>query len=444
MLRLRLAVLAGAIVGCRGHCRGLDRAALISLYEALDGANWTNNKNWNVTTGTPAENKANDPCSIEKKWFGVGFNDPCERYLDDIVGWGPQTDMLTELRGAGQGCFAGRVTALNLHRNGLRGNLTHPQLGDLANLTYLDLSWNEVGGTIPTQIGLINNVQTINLDHNHLSGSLPSELGTLNANGPPDTTGCDIDDPCPEGVQMKMNDLNVGHNSFSGAIPAELGNLVHLRILDLTNNKLEHEVPPSLGKLDQLQLFYLRENSLNGTLPAALFPNMTQLRYIMFQENSISGSLPTQVGLLNELNELHMYSNQLDLPLPEELGELPILSTLQLQDNKINGSIPYALGKVASLRHLDLYNNSMTGDVPSSIQDLINIEVLYLQNEHLNPVRQKFCRMRIPNVGKYNWRIMRDEYKHWAGTLSTLCPDMHDVEFTFNALQASSSYDAVS
>ena len=50
-----------------GHCRGLDRRALINLYEALDGANWTNNKNWNVTSGTPAENMANDPCFIEKR-----------------------------------------------------------------------------------------------------------------------------------------------------------------------------------------------------------------------------------------------------------------------------------------------------------------------------------------------------------------------------------------
>ena len=113
-----------------------------------------------MTTGTPAENKANDPCSIEKKWFGVGFTDPCEYYLDDIVGWGPQTDYLAAVRGAGQGCFAGRITALNLHRNGLRGNLSFPTIGDLSNLTYFDVSWNDVHGFIPTQIGLINNARS--------------------------------------------------------------------------------------------------------------------------------------------------------------------------------------------------------------------------------------------------------------------------------------------
>ena len=44
--------------------------------------------------------------------------DPCEKYLDDIIGEGPQTDFLTRVRGAGQGCwtlakdnYRGRSTA---------------------------------------------------------------------------------------------------------------------------------------------------------------------------------------------------------------------------------------------------------------------------------------------------------------------------------------------
>ena len=429
------------VVRSDGHCRGLDRSALINLYEALDGANWTNNRNWNVTSGTPAENKANDPCSIEKRWFGVGFSDPCEKYLDDIVGWGPETDYLAQVRGAGQGCFAGRITALNLHRNGLRGNLSVPTLGDLANLTYLDLSWNEVEGAIPTQIGRINNIQTINLHHNLLSGTLPSQLGTINSLGPSFAMGCNVDDPCPEGQQMRMNDLNIGHNLISGSIPSELGDLVHLRILDFTNNALSGAVPSQLGKLHVLQLFYLRENQLIGSLPTQLFPNMSALRYIMFQENSITGALPSEIGRLQELNELHMQANLLSEPLPSEIGDLPILNIIQLQDNQINGTIPASIGKLRSLRHLDLYNNSMTGDIPSSIKELINLDHLYVQNDHLTPVRQRFCRMRIANVGKYNWRIVRDEYALFT---SMSCPDMHDVDFAFNSLQASSLYDATS
>jgi len=83
----------------------------------------------------------------------------------------------------------------------------------------------------------------------------------------------------------------------------------------------------------------------------------------------------------------------------------------------------------------------MSGDVPASIANLTNLKEVYLQNEHLTPIRQRFCRTRIPNVGKYSWRIMREEYRQYT---SVLCDDMHDVDFQFNSLQHSSSYDATS
>jgi hypothetical protein len=199
-----------------GHCRGLDRTALIRLYEAFDGANWVNNRNWNTSTGTSAQNRANDPCDHSSRWYGVGFIDPCERYLDDIIGDGPQTDFLTRVRGSGQGCFAGRVTSLLLRRNNLRGNLTVPEIGDLENLTYVDLSWNGLEGAIPTQIGRLNNVQIINFAHNNISGYLPTELGTINSRGPPAAAGCGLDDPCPLGTQLKLTELSLHHNQITG------------------------------------------------------------------------------------------------------------------------------------------------------------------------------------------------------------------------------------
>ncbi len=441
---LRL-LLASTLVArfVEGSCRGLDRTALIRLYEATDGANWVNNQNWNITTGTPFENRANDPCDPEKRWFGIGFIDPCERYLDDIIGDpnDPEMEYLIRLRGLGQGCFAGRITSINLRRNGLRGNFSISELGDLANLSYVDLSFNELAGTVPTELGRWNNVQYINLQHNSLEGFVPTELGAINSQGPPASTGCGIDDPCPEGVQMKLNELSLQYNSLSGSIPSELGELVHLSVLDLTGNNLTSSIPSELGRLTNLQVFYLRENRLVGSLPPGLFYNLTELRYLMFQQNQLTGAVPTDVGRLQKLADFFMYENRLDEPLPEEIGDMTVLQELRLNDNLIPGEIPHSIGNLTRLRHLDLYNNRMVGDVPSSIQYLINLQELYLQNEHLTPVRQRYCRTRIPNVGKYSWRIMREEYRQMT---AVVCDDMHDVEFTFNSLQASSSYDATS
>jgi len=423
------------------NCRGLDRTALIRLYEATDGANWVNNRNWNITSGTSAENKANDPCDPEKRWFGVGFIDPCEKYLDDIIGEGAERDYLVRIRGLGQGCFAGRVTSLNLRRNGLKGNFSIMELGDLANLTYVDLSFNELQGSVPSEVGRWNNVQYISLQHNSLEGYLPSELGTINSQGPLASSGCGIDDPCPLGVQLKLTDLSLQENSFSGSIPSEIGELTHLKVLDLSANNLTSSIPAELGRLTDLQVFYLRENKLDGSLPPGLLYNLTELRYLMFQQNQLTGGVPTDVGRLQKISDLFMYENRLDEALPDEIGDMTVLQDLRLQDNLIPGEIPGSIGKLSRLRYLDLYNNRMVGDVPPGIANLTNLQELYLQNEHLTPVRQRYCRMRIPNVGKYSWRMMREEYRSMT---AVVCDDMHDVDFTFNSLQYSSSYDATS
>lgn len=160
-----------------------------------------------------------------------------------------------------------------------------------------------------------------------------------------------------------------------------------------------------------------------------------------------------------------MHNNELTLPLPDEIGDMTVVQVwrspasppspaspasppspplptppaaarqdLRLNDNKITGPIPDTIGKLTRMKYLDLYNNKMCCDVPPGIQWLQNLETLYLQNEHLTPVRQYYCRRRIPNVGKYNWYVIRQEYRHMT---SVVCDDMHDVDFTFNSLQHS-------
>jgi Leucine-rich repeat (LRR) protein len=377
------------IVCALPRCSQFAGTALIKLYEAFDGANWKNNRNWNVTSGTSAENKANDPCDPNKRWYGIGFIDPCEKYLDDIVGEGPQTDFLTRVLGAGQGCFAGRITSINLRRNNLRGNLTVPELGDLTNLTFLDLSWNSLHGAIPTEIGRINNVQLIHLEHNNVSGHLPTELGLINSMGPDASNGCGLDDPCPPGTQLKLTDLDLAYNQIDGPIPSELGSLVHLKVLDLGSNNLTESVPVELGMIRPLQVLDLRLNALTGPLPDGLLQNLTDLRYLYLQQNALTGGVPSEVGRLVKLSDLHMHGNQLDAALPDEIGDMTLLQDLRLQDNRIPGSIPDSIGNLLRLRYLDLYNNRMVGDVPASIANLTNLKELYLQNEHLTPVRNR-------------------------------------------------------
>ena len=84
-----------------------DSLALVALYNATDGSNWANNTNWLTT-----------PVS---QWFGV-----------TVTG--------------------DRVDSLSLGSNQLTRSIP-PELGNLTNLTVLDLRRNQLTGSIPVELG---------------------------------------------------------------------------------------------------------------------------------------------------------------------------------------------------------------------------------------------------------------------------------------------------
>ena len=91
-----------------------DRAALAALYNATDGANWLNNRNW-LSIGPMGE------------WHGVTTDSD------------------------------GRVTHLDLRHNQLTGEIPE-ELGNLSNLTGLDLRHNQLTGEIPEELGSLTNL----------------------------------------------------------------------------------------------------------------------------------------------------------------------------------------------------------------------------------------------------------------------------------------------
>ena len=127
------------------HLRGLNlpscavaqqRAALVALYGATAGANWTHSGNW--LTDQPLSS-----------WHGV------------------TTD------------GSGRVTALRLSNNLLVGNI--PDLGTLTYLTILDLNTNQLTGPIPA-LSALDSLTSLNFNSNRLTGPIPA----LSAHHQPD------------------------------------------------------------------------------------------------------------------------------------------------------------------------------------------------------------------------------------------------------------------
>ena len=288
-----------------------DRDALIALYNATDGPNWTNNTNW--------------------------LND------EPLGEWNGVTTVAD-----------GRVTELNLGRNGLSGSLPS-SLGILTELQVLHLFDNELKGTIPPSLINLPKLRELWLDGNDLTGSLPSS----------------IDDT------SELRELFLDFNKLSGSIPPSISDLTKLEILSLTGNELSGSIPASLGNMSNLETLTLGGNGLNGTIPPSL-GNLSNLERLSLYQNDLSGSIPMSLGSLVGLRLLELYDNKLTGTIPPSLSGLSTLTTLNLGLNRLHGTIPTSLGDLQNLEALSLNKNDLSGSIPSSLTNLSELQILYL------------------------------------------------------------------
>jgi Leucine-rich repeat (LRR) protein len=272
------------------------------------------------------------------------------------------------------------------------------------------------------------NLHELNLYDNSLAGTLPPQARPGGGAG---RAGCvgSARDPSRLAPAARLTP----RRAFR-----QLAKLSELRMVNVAANSLSGSLPPQYTNLSQLQVLYVQANRLDGALPEQI-GGLGDLRFLNASDNNISGTLPYSLGELGDLQELTLFENSLTGDLPNELGKLAGLRSMMINDNKLNGNLTEfsALGELRKLTLLDLYNNEMFGELPASFQNLTSLRKVYVNDEHLKVVRQYYCRQRIPQVGKYNWIIVREMYPEMA---AAYCEHMHDTLFAFNPLQVSGVY----
>ena len=383
---------AKAQITCASHMPSdplTDQDALVKLYCATDGANWTDNTNWLsnaalsqwhgvITDGTGRVTTLNLTDNNLSEEIPAELGDLSS--LQNLYLW--QNNLSGEIPAE-----LGNLTSLLilfLEDNNLSGEIP-AELGDLTSLQSLYLAQNGLSGAIPAELGDLTSLLTLDLQNNNLSGEIPAELGDLTSllNLFLRDNNLSGEIPAELGNLTSLLNLFLRNNNLSGEIPAELGDLTSLQYLDLQNNNLSGEIPAELGGLTSLLNLYLAQNGLSGEIPAEL-GDLTSLQYLYLWGTDLSGEIPAELGDLTSLLVLDLARNNLSGEIPAELGDLTSLWSLFLWGNKLSGEIPAELRGLTSLFDLDLAQNNLSGEIPAELGDLTYLETLYLNQNELS------------------------------------------------------------
>ncbi|KAK4378952.1 hypothetical protein RND71_000814 [Anisodus tanguticus] len=278
------------------------------------------------------------------------------------------------------------VTHLNLANSLFSGCIPLNICHVMTKLKVIDLSGNNLSGSIPPSICSPPSLFWLRLNRNNLSGEIPKSLSN----------------------SKSLLTLDIGENKINGTIPEWFGKrLLSLQNLRMTGNMIDGHVPAQLCQLSNLHILDLSHNNLTGSLPSCLgslrglkfmrfykwFPNYGYFSYVFTPEMELvekgtkktytftldqvnlidlsyqkfHGEIPNEIVGLSALGTLYLW-NHLSGRIPEDIGSMQQLETLDLSSNNLSGSIPLSMTSITSLSHLNLSYNNLHAPIPSTYQ----------------------------------------------------------------------------
>ncbi|CAI8592290.1 unnamed protein product [Vicia faba] len=259
-------------------------------------------------------------------------------------------------------CFGRKLSVLNMGINRFRGRIP-PDVGRCPTLRRVILKQNKFTEPLP-DFKRNTNLVFMEISNNEINGSIPSSLGNC----------------------TNLTDLMLSMNKFSGRIPPELGSLVNLRTLDLAHNNLEGPLPFQLSNCTKMDKFDAGFNFLNGSLPSSL-QKWTRLNTLILNENRFSGGIPEFLLAFKDLSELQLGGNMFGGKIPASVGTLQnLIYGLNLSSNGLIGDIPVEIGKLKTLQMMDLSRNNLTGSIQVLDELPSLVEINLLNNSFQGPI----------------------------------------------------------
>ncbi|CAO2175845.1 unnamed protein product [Urochloa humidicola] len=254
------------------------------------------------------------------------------------------------------GNFA-RLEALDISHNAFAGAL--PQaLGSIAGLQVLNASHNGFQGQVPSAVIFgCGNLVAMDLSGNALDGDLP-DLSPLRSLAYLNLSGNQLGGSVIGAFQEQVKSIDLGSNLFSGLnfSSGYTGNA--LMYLDLSGNKLLGEFNIA-GGFRNLRHVNLAHNQLSNANLLVSMDEISGLEYLNLSSTGLHGQIPQFSSLLVGLKVLDLSRNNISGVVPDmsSLG----LHVLDLSVNNLTGEIPVALvKKLASMDRFNFSYNNLT------------------------------------------------------------------------------------
>nr|KYP53605.1 putative LRR receptor-like serine/threonine-protein kinase At2g24230 family [Cajanus cajan] len=318
----------------------------------------------------------------------------------------------------GVSCDANREHVVELVLSGmdLSGTIPDNTIGKLGKLQSLDLSYNKIT-SLPSDFWSLSSLKSLNLSSNQISGSLTNNIGNFGL----------------------LESFDLSSNNLSEEIPEALGSLLSLRVLKLDHNRFAHNIPSGILKCQSLVSIDLSSNQLNGTLPQGFGAAFPKLRVLNLSRNNMYGRV-SDISGLKSLVSLNISGNSFQGSIMDvfqgsgeffqNLNDTLNLKHINLAHNRFSRQKFPQIEMLLKLEYLNLSKTSLVDEIPDEISQLSNLNALDLSMNHLSE--------KIPLLMNENLQVLDLSNNNLSGAVppSVLkkLPFMEKFNFSYNNL----------
>ncbi|KAG9159659.1 hypothetical protein Leryth_022525 [Lithospermum erythrorhizon] len=229
------------------------------------------------------------------------------------------------------------LTIIDLSYTYLKGTFPY-HIFHLPNVQQISLSDNSFDDFVSSESVKWNtssSLQKLELVGVVFPGKLLDTIGNLNQLTYLDVSSCALNGTLPQsfGNLTQISHLDLSDNDFSGHIPLEILGLEHLTFLDLQRNDLNTSIPHfASNNMKMLKALKLSANKLTSSSVSSILSNLTQLEIIDLSYNPLY-KMPPELFEFYLLNVVDLQQTQLYGPIPKLILQPHNLKDLKLASN---------------------------------------------------------------------------------------------------------------